>query len=172
VLIAIILQISMQLSGIDAVRAHALHPTHLASSPRIRANRVPSKCWLSPPPARTLSLSCAPQIFCYSSMVFRLAGLANPSVATMALGAVNVLLAPAAITIMDRASRRTLLIGAWAGMCFGYSIVVASLIGSNSGGLPVPVMHVMAVIGLMVAIVAFAVRGPHTMHSKPSCDRC
>ena len=76
-------------------------------------------------------------IFYYSTLMFRHANVADPQLSTFLLSLVNVAMTFIALTIMDRAGRRPLLMCTWVGMCFGFfTIYLTSTLGDVFGFFP------------------------------------
>ncbi|KAG8507144.1 Solute carrier family 2, facilitated glucose transporter member 4 [Galemys pyrenaicus] len=89
--IAIVLQLSQQLSGINAVRMQ--HPLGRAGVGNI------------------------PRVFYYSTSIFETAGVGQPAYATIGAGVVNTVFTLASVFLVERAGRRTLHLLGLAGMC-------------------------------------------------------
>ena len=76
-------------------------------------------------------------IFYYSTLMFRHANVADPQLSTFLLSLVNVAMTFIALTIMDKAGRRPLLMCTWVGMCCGFgTIYVTSTLGDVFGFFP------------------------------------
>lgn len=67
-------------------------------------------------------------VFFYSSSLFSSAGIANPNIATMACGAVNVVATAAAIFLIDRAGRKPLLLVGTMGMLLSAVALTVTLV--------------------------------------------
>lgn len=76
-------------------------------------------------------------IFYYSTLMFRHANVADPQLSTFLLSLVNVAMTFIALTIMDKAGRRPLLMCTWVGMCCGFfTIYLTSTLGDVFGFFP------------------------------------
>lgn len=96
-------------------------------------------------------------IFYYSTLMFRNADVADPQFATFLLSLVNVAMTFIALTIMEKAGRRPLLMCTWVGMCCGFAtIFVASTLGEVYGVVPT-LMSNAQVVAMVLTIVSFAV---------------
>ena len=96
-------------------------------------------------------------IFYYSTLMFRHANVADPQLSTFLLSLVNVAMTFIALTIMDKAGRRPLLMCTWVGMCCGFAtIFVASTLGEVYGVVPT-LMSNAQVVAMVLTIVSFAV---------------
>merc|ERR1712216_801026 len=96
-------------------------------------------------------------IFYYSTLMFRHANVADPQVATTLLSLVNLAMTFIAMTIMEKAGRRALIMCTWVGMCCGFfTIYFAGTLGEGFGFLPDTMANV-EVIAMVMIIVSFAV---------------
>ncbi len=88
----------------------------------------------------------------FSSAVFRAAGVASDTLASAAVGAINVLGTAAAARALDRAGRRPLLVGSFAGMAASMALLSAAL----SLPLLAPFSGPLALGGTLAYVGAFA----------------
>jgi len=96
-------------------------------------------------------------IFYYSTLMFRHAHVADPQLATVLLSFVNLAMTFIALTIMDKAGRRALIMCTWVGMCAGFfTIYCAGTLGDEFGILP-DFMANLQVVAMVLIIVSFAV---------------
>merc|ERR1712216_956833 len=96
-------------------------------------------------------------IFYYSTLMFRHAHVADPQLATVLLSFVNLAMTFIALTIMDKAGRRALIMCTWVGMCAGFFIIYcAGTLGDEFGILP-DFMANLQVVAMVLIIVSFAV---------------
>jgi SP family facilitated glucose transporter-like MFS transporter 1 len=96
-------------------------------------------------------------IFYYSTLMFRHAHVADPQMSTFLLSLVNVAMTFIALTIMEKAGRRPLLMCTWVGMCCGFfSIWVAGTLGDVYRVMPA-LMSNLQVVAMVLTIVSFAV---------------
>lgn len=96
-------------------------------------------------------------IFYYSTLMFRHANVADPQLSTFLLSLVNVAMTFIALTIMDKAGRRPLLMCTWVGMCSGFfTIYLTSTLGDVFGFFPT-LMSNAQVVAMVLTIVSFAV---------------
>ena len=116
-IVGVVVQLSMQLSGIDAI--------HL-----------------------------------YSTLSLRMAGVADPQLATTLLGATNVVMTAVAIAVMDKLGRRRLLLAGWAGMCASYAVLTVAIVAGRHADEPAAGgFHTLAVAAMMGVVVFFSI-GP------------
>ena len=91
----------------------------------------------------------------FSSDVFRSAGVPSEAAASAAVGLFNVLGTLAAMTVIERLGRRTLLMGSFAGMGAAMALMAATM-AAGPGALPAAVSGGVALFGTLAYIVAFA----------------
>jgi MFS family permease len=94
----------------------------------------------------------------YSTMVFRMAGVKDPQLATTTLGLVNLVTSLLAVTLTGRIGRRPLLLLSWAGLLISYLLIIASFIAYellDEAERFTPSLTVAAAFGV---VVSFAVR--------------
>lgn len=102
--VGVVVQLMMQLSGIDAVFYYS---TDVRPSP---TTTTPDPSEQQPWPSALSRHHLAPLVLLLVLQVFKLAGVADPQLATTLLGTVNVLVTIWALKYMDVAGRRTLLL--------------------------------------------------------------
>uniref|UniRef100_A0A7S3B8P8 Major facilitator superfamily (MFS) profile domain-containing protein n=1 Tax=Haptolina ericina TaxID=156174 RepID=A0A7S3B8P8_9EUKA len=76
----------------------------------------------------SMQLSGIDVMLVYSTMVFRMAGVKDPQLATTTLGLVNLVTSLLAVTLTGRIGRRPLLLLSWAGLLISYLLIIASFI--------------------------------------------
>ncbi|GAB4839417.1 hypothetical protein Ancab_028940 [Ancistrocladus abbreviatus] len=95
----------------------------------------------------------------YSSTIFEDAGVTSSNVATVGLGAVQVIATAVATWLADKAGRRLLLIISSAGMTFGLIVVAASFYVKDAVSDESTLYNVcciLAVVGVVVMVVSFS----------------
>jgi MFS family permease len=117
-IIAVVLQIAQQLSGINAVVSY-----------------VPNFYLQSNSPLLSIFLFFFSSLqFFYSSSLFSSAGISNPNVATMACGAINVVATAFAIFVIDKAGRKPLLMVGTLGMLITTIALTITLVEKDKSG--------------------------------------
>ncbi|TNN28207.1 Solute carrier family 2, facilitated glucose transporter member 3 [Liparis tanakae] len=124
-LIAVMLQLSQQLSGINAVSN-----TH--------------------PAIHTYTNHTQHRVFYYSTGIFQSAGVKQPIYATIGAGVVNTIFTVVSLFLVEKAGRRTLHLVGLGGMAISALLMTISLLLKD-----IPVMSYMAIVAVMMFVAMF-----------------
>jgi len=104
----------------------------------------------------SMQLSGIDVVLTYSSMIFRLARVQDPQLATVALAFANLLASLAAACAVGPVGQRRLLLLGWLGLFSSYLLAATSMIGAELRGVDGPAAPILVLAAMLGVVVSFA----------------